>query len=315
MGRRVKNDTRRQRQRREGDVMATHYCRSGDGTSLTVDRVADVIGVKASDGGTTVFVDLDPRAFAADVLAAAGGATMTAREAADAFYVAWMNHPSVHLTKFACEWFEKHWPADRHAPAATGGGVQVVEVTAEDYAASIEEHWSGTVPGIYALRADHINARLRARAVPADAPGWVSRPKGQAGALPPMPDEPVVVCFQSTEPKFWESGLGLNKDTIAPTITRWCLHSEFNASFDGVTPIPWRVRQPATPGGWTAETVPQVGEVGVLYRADGTVINDGSVIFEKGGAELAELWNRVHSEVAAYVKVPSSLPITPERGA
>jgi hypothetical protein len=44
---------------------------------------------------------------------------------------------------------------------------QIVEVTGEDYAEATRKHYTGVVPELYARRVEVINARLRARAVPA----------------------------------------------------------------------------------------------------------------------------------------------------
>jgi hypothetical protein len=314
---------------------------------------------KFDEGGRGVMLTReDARAFAADVLAAAGGATMTGRQAATSFIAEWYADKSNSIDTFARDWFAAHWPAAtvkpdltvapafdveavareivgglvtgfptpyevqsvaailrRHAPAATGGGVQVVEVTGEDVKVygigdidSERTLWWDVYNDADALEAiaTGLNARLRARAVPADAPGWVSRPTGEASSLPPMPDEPVVVCVGVGEPRFYESGESVNTNRV----TRWCLHAEFNASFDGVTPIPWRVRQPATPGGWTAETVPE-GDVMAymptrLHDApDGTVYAFHRIVPRE---QVADRLNEMGAE-RIYV-VP-----TPERGA
>jgi hypothetical protein len=55
-------------------------------------------------------------------------------------------------------------------PAFLAQHRQVVEVTGEDYAEAIRKHYTGVVPELYARRVEVINARLRARAVPASRP-------------------------------------------------------------------------------------------------------------------------------------------------
>lgn len=152
----------------------------------------------------------------------------------------------------------------RHVPEGPG----VVEVTAEDLADVAEEAPAWTHPHtMHEVRANKLNARLRARAAAPDtiACRVVKRPVREVSVLPPMPDEPVLCCFGSREPAFFEEGSSVSH----PGVTRWCLISDFNASFDGTTPIPWRVRTATPePAPWTASDVPD-GYVFCYYAMGG----------------------------------------------
>jgi hypothetical protein len=364
--------------------MGTYKCTTGDATEVRAEKLVDGVGVLTVRNDCAdpkaVFIYLTPtdaRAFAADVLAAAGGATMTAREAADAFIANDRRgsfDPSLIRADRWRDWFAAHWPAAtvkpdltvapafdveavarelvgglvtgfptpyevqsvaailrRHAPAATGGGVtitgrELMEMLCEaNNDISNWAHCSQSVRDRY----DSVAEKIRARAVPADAPvadyeaaavefkkawemgyqcakdeaadapGWVSRPKGEASSLV-VPRDLVPDGERRVFVEYINGGKGVcsaDASTIWPSVARW--------SADGET---WIERQPATPGGWTARDVEAcVGQM-VLIKRD----NDEEVAVRlytnTDAAWIASAFNV--AGIARYYVVP-----TPERGA
>jgi hypothetical protein len=291
-------------------VSTEYKCTTGDGSAVEVRKIIDAVEVIAASGSSIASACLTPtdaRAFASDVLAAAGGAAMTGREAADAFLAAEIARDEsggLGLWKtFTREWFAAHWPADRHAPAATAGGVvitgrELFEMMWPDGSFSWElsaskENW------------DRLAEALRARAVPAGAPGWVERPTGEASSLV-VPEDGCWIMRHAAKygPVYADAMLYKAGHEVSETygaIRR----------IDTDAPTTWIRRQPATPGGWTAASVEACVGQRILCEYEGSnspsVLTCTTLKIEAG--EMAADLNR--RKVTAYM----ILPPTPERGA
>jgi hypothetical protein len=209
---------------------------------------------------------------------------------------------------------------------------QIVEVTGEDYAEATRKHYTGVVPELYARRVEVINARLRARAVPASRPA-LSAQDAAAMLVAEIDRQPaneyrdVVRDFMAAHWPRHATDTGWVQcpttqtagELVVPEDGSYAVRRD-DGSIGGVyyysaglrangnairridtdAPTTWIERSPTTTRAWTAESVQAcVGRVSITVDAEGDYdVNSNE--FGLPADKIAAAFNR-HGITAFYL--------------